>query len=83
MQKEASVSDVTAHSADKPPLAEVTLWKCSRCSSFMSVESIEAVCVTICPVCRHSPLDLCGSYKHVMDLRTEDGTCCDFYPHGW
>lgn len=77
------MSHLTTHSADKTPIAEVTLWRCSKCSSFISVESIEAVYVAICPACKHAPLDLCGSYKHILDLRSEDATCCDFYPHGW
>jgi hypothetical protein len=77
------VSHITAVPPDKAPLATVTLWRCSKCSSFVSVESINAVAVSICPACQHAPLDQCGSFKHALDLRTEDDTCCDFYPHGW
>jgi len=83
LQKEFSVSHLTAALADKGPMATVTLWRCSKCSSFISVESIRAIRVTICPACQHAPLDLCSSYNHVLDLRGEDDTCCDFYPHGW
>jgi DNA-directed RNA polymerase subunit RPC12/RpoP len=77
------VADSTAHPDNKAPMAAVTLWKCSKCSSFISVESIEAVCVTVCPACQHAPLDLCGSFSHLLDLRSKDDTCCDYYPEGW
>lgn len=83
MEKEPSVQHLPAHSATKAPIAAVTLWRCPKCSSFVSVESIEAVNVTICPACQHSPLDLCGSFKHILDLRSVDDTCCDYYPEGW
>ena len=51
------MADSTEHPASKAPMATVTLWRCSKCSSFISVESIEAVCVTVCPACQHAPLD--------------------------
>ena len=77
------MSHTEARPAGQAPMAVVTLWKCSMCSSFISVESIESVRVTICPACQHAPLDLYGSFNHVLDLLTSDDTCCDYYPEGW
>jgi len=77
------MSHVKADPVPAPPKASVTLWRCSKCSTFVSVESLEPVCVTICPACHHAPLDLCGSFCHILDLRSVDDTCCDYYPNGW
>jgi DNA-directed RNA polymerase subunit RPC12/RpoP len=77
------VSNPAARPANQAPATVVTLWRCSKCSSFISVESINPVSVVICPACQHASLVLRGSFNHVLDLRSEDDTCCDFYPNGW
>lgn len=69
--------------AAKAPIACVTLWRCPRCSSFISVESFTSVQLTVCPACNNTQVNLCGSFDHVLELRTEDDTCCDYYPNGW
>ena len=65
----------------KAPKSTVALWKCTKCNSFISIESLRAVFITACPVCQGTPLELCGRFENIPVPATDDDNesddCCE------
>ena len=60
------------------PKSNVALWKCAKCGSFISIESLRAVSISVCPVCQNSQLELCGTFQNFPTASTEDDSCLDY-----
>jgi hypothetical protein len=49
-----------------------TLWRCSRCNSFISIHTKHMVDEAFCPVCGDVPLELCGTFNSILGLEFAD-----------
>jgi len=51
---------------------ETTLWRCSNCSSLVSIYARGPVNEAFCPVCVEMPLELCGTIGCFASLQVAD-----------
>jgi hypothetical protein len=71
---------ITPGSALNPTL---TLWRCTKCHSFFSIESLKPIQALKCLICEDSPLHFCGSVEPSSQTSSEDDTCGDYSFDGW
>jgi len=49
-----------------------TLWRCSKCEAFISINSVYRIDETFCPVCVEIPLEFCGSSVSAPEFQFAD-----------
>jgi len=70
-----SVSEVTKGGSSKSVSAEelqATLWRCTRCDSFIAIHSQHQVLQPICPVCIDGSIEFCGPLPAILQLQFAD-----------
>lgn len=77
------MSQAKASPVLNPLTSTVTVWKCTNCHSFITVEALEPVYVKVCPACHKTPVAPCADNRNNLELPWEDDMCGDYYPHGW
>ncbi len=62
--------EATSLGAKSPPL-QITLWRCERCNSFVSIHSLQLIDDPICPLCG-MPLEFCGMLSSIFGIPLAD-----------